>query len=107
MSILDRDMLMRQLRFLQQLLQRVLKLESQRDLPEALEAVRNGYRQVLGIPYEMLARVDIDSARLLLATSERRAAYVELLRTEARLLRSQDEQSAAQKLEQRANDIDK
>jgi hypothetical protein len=102
MSLMDRDLIMRQLRFLQQLLRRALKLQEEQDFPAALDALRDGYREALGIPYEMLSRVDARSARILLGTAERRGAYVELLRAEVAVLRAQGDEGAAASLEQRA-----
>lgn len=102
MSIIDRDVIMRQLRFLQQLLRRALRLQEQQDLPAALDTIRGGYREALGVPHEMLSRVDIASARLLLSSRERQSAYAELLRAEAGVLRAQDDTTTATQLEQRA-----
>jgi len=96
---------MRQLRFLQQLLQRARKAQAQQDLPTALETLRSGYREALGVPCEMLSRVDIHSARLLLGTPERQRAYVELLGAEASVLRAQGDERSASLLEQRASQL--
>jgi hypothetical protein len=103
--LIDRDLIMRQLRFLQELLRRALKLQAEQELPAALDALRDGYRQALGIPYEMLSRVDVGSARLLLGTPERRGAYAELLRAEAGVLRAQGDEDAAAGLERRAAEL--
>ena len=103
--LIERDLIMRQLRFLQQLLRRALKLQAEQDLPAALDALRDGYREALGIPYQMLSRVDAGSARLLLGTPERRGAYVELLRAEAGVLRAQGDEAAVAGLERRAEMI--
>jgi len=103
--LIDRDLIMRQLRFLQELLRRALKLQAEQDLSGALDTLRGGYRQALGIPYEMLSRVDVGSARLLLGTPERRSAYVELLRAEAKVLRAQGDEDAAAGLERRTADL--
>ncbi len=105
MSIIERDLIMRQLRFLQQLLRRALKQQSQQDLRGALDTLREGYREALGIPFEMLSRVDVGSARLLLRTSERRGAYAELLRAEADVVRIEGDATAAALLVQRATEV--
>jgi hypothetical protein len=105
MSLIDRDLIMRQLRFLQQLLRRALKLQAEQDLPAALDMLRDGYREALGIPHEMLSRVDAESARLLLGTPERRGAYAELLHAEAGVLRAQGDEGAAVLMEQRAAQV--
>lgn len=96
---------MRQLRFLQQLLRRALRLQEQRDLPAALDALQGGYREALGVPHEMLSRVDVASAKLLLTTRERQGAYAELLRAEAGVLRAQGDETAASLLEGRASQL--
>lgn len=96
---------MRQLRFLQQLLRRALRLQEQQELPAALDVLRDGYREALGVPYEMLSRVDVASAKLLLTTRERQGAYAELLRAEAGVLRAQGDESAASQLEGRARQL--
>jgi len=100
--LFDRDVLMRQLRFLQQLLQWALRKQQQQDFPAALQTLRDGYREALGIPYDMLSRVDVESARLLLRTPERRAAYAQILAAEASILRDQGHPQAAQTLQARA-----
>ncbi len=105
MSLIDRDLIMRQLRFLQQLLRWALKKQAQQDLPAALDTLREGYRQALGVPYDMLSRVDVASARLLLATPERRDAYAQILRAEAGVLRAQGDEHAALQAEQRAEQV--
>lgn len=102
MSIIDRDIILRQIRFLEQLLRRALKLQQEKDFPAALDEIRGGYLEALGVPHAMLARVDVASARLLLRTPERRRAYVELLRAEAAVRRAQGEADAAAALTQRA-----
>lgn len=103
--LIDRDLIMRQLRFLQELLRRALKLQAEQDLTGALDTLRDGYRTALGIPYAMLSRVDVGSARLLLGTAERQAAYAELLRAEAGVLRAQGDESTAAGLERRAAEV--
>lgn len=102
MSLIDRDLILRQIRFLQQLLARVRKTQAEQDVATALDELRRGYREALGLPHELLARIDVDSARLMLRTPERQQAYQELLRAEAELLRGQGDTSAAQILENRA-----
>ena len=102
MSIIDRDLIMRQLRFLQQLLARVMKVQAEKNTPTAIDELHGGYRLVLGVPYELLSRVDVSSALLMLRMPERQTAYVELLRTEAELLRTQGDTSAAEVLDRRA-----
>lgn len=105
MSFIDRDLIMRQLRFLQQLLRRALKLQQEQDLPSALDTLHGGYREALGIPHDLLSRVDPGSARILLSTPERRSAYAELLRAEAEIRRLQGDPLLAERLEQRAQAV--
>ena len=102
MSLIDRDVILRQIRLLQQLLARVRKAQSQKDFDSALEQIRNGYRESLGLPHELLARLELDSALLMLRTKERQQVYKELLSAEAETLRGQGDSGAAQILETRA-----
>ena len=101
--LLDRDIIMRQMRFLQQLLQWALRKQAQQELPAALDTLRDGYREALGVPYELLSRVDVASARMLLRSPERRDAYAQILRAEASVLRDLGDVAAAQANEARAN----
>ena len=101
MSLIDRDLIMRQLRFMQQLLARAKKAQAQNDFAGALHELRSGYREALGSPYELLSQLDAGSARLMLRTTERQGAYRELLRAEAELLRAQGEEDAAGSIERR------
>lgn len=103
--LFDRDVIMRQLRFLQQLLQWALRKQQQQDFPAALQTLRDGYREALGIPFDMLSRVDIASARLLLRTADRRSAYAQILAAEASILRDQGDAVAAKTLEDRASAV--
>lgn len=101
--LLDRDIIMRQMRFLQQLLQWALRKQAQQELPAALDTLRDGYREALGVPYELLSRVDVASARMLLRSPERRDAYAQILRAEASVLRDLGDVATAQANEARAN----
>lgn len=107
MSLIDRDVIMRQLRFLQQLLQRALRKQQEQDFHAAIDELRGGYREALGLPYEMLAAVDVGSALLLLGTDARRGAYVELLRAEAEAQRGLGKTSAAENLLRRADEVER
>ncbi len=104
---MDRDLIMRQLRFLQQLLARIRQTQAEQDFPTALEQIHDGYRDVLGLSYELLSRVDISSALLMVRTPERRQAYLELLRTEAELQRASGAASTADSLERRATQFER
>lgn len=106
MSLIDRDLILRQIRFLQQLLARVLKAQAAQDFAAALEQIRNGYREALGLPHELLARVDVGSALMMLRTPERHSAYRELLRAEAATLHAQGEVNAAQAVERRLAQVE-
>lgn len=101
--LLDRDIIMRQMRFLQQLLQWALRKQAQQELPAALDTLRDGYREALGVPYELLSRVDVASARMLLRSPERRDAYAQILRAEASVLRDLGDVATAQANEARAD----
>jgi len=101
MSLIDRDLIMRQLRFVQQLLARAKKAQAQSDFAGALHELRSGYREAVGTPYELLSQLDAGSARLMLRTAERQEAYRELLLAEAELLRAQGEEGAASSIERR------
>jgi hypothetical protein len=105
--LIDRDVIMRQLRFLQQLLARALKRQQEQDFGGALDELRGGYREALGLPYEMLARVDVDSALLLLATDAKKGAYLELLRAEAEATRGLGDAAAAEALLRRAAQVER
>ena len=107
MSLIDRDLIMRQLRFLQQLLARARKTQAEQDFDGALEQLRNGYREALALPHELLSRVDVSSALLMLRTPERRQAYLELLRAESETLRAQGDTSAAQLVELRTTQVER
>lgn len=106
MSLIDRDLILRQLRALQQVLARAKKAESQQDLSMALGEIRDGYREALGVPYDLLSRVDVDSALLMLGSVARRSAYRDLLRAEAQTLRALGDTSVASAVELRLIQID-
>ncbi|HRI52992.1 MAG TPA: hypothetical protein PLW65_22715 [Pseudomonadota bacterium] len=105
MSLIDRDVIMRQLRFMQQLLARAKKAQAQNDFAGALHELRSGYREALGTPYELLSQLDAGSARLMLRTPERQRAYRELLLAEAELWRAQGEADAAGSVEKRLSQL--
>jgi hypothetical protein len=107
MSFIDRDVIMRQLRFLQQLLARVLKTQAEQDFPTALDQLHNGYREVLGISHDVLSRIDANSALLMLRTPERRQAYLELLRAEAEMQRAAGDPKAAESLARRVTQLER
>jgi hypothetical protein len=106
MSLIDRDLIMRQLRFLQQLLARAKKAQAEQDFAGALHELRSGYREALGTPYELLSQLDVGSARLMLRTPERQSAYRELLLAEAELLRAQGHDAAADSAEKRRQQLE-
>ena len=106
MSLIDRDLIMRQLRFLQQLLARAKKAEAENDFITALDVLRGGYREALGLPQELISRVDMSSALLMLRTKERQRAYVELLRAEAQVLTAQGDTAAADAATRRATGLE-
>lgn len=105
MSLIDRDLIMRQLRFLQQLLARAKKAEAENDFLAALDVLHGGYREALGLPHELIARVDISSALLMLRTRERQSAYLELLQAEAQVLTAQGDAAAARAVTRRATEL--
>jgi hypothetical protein len=105
MSLIDRDRLLRQLRFLQQLLVRAKKAAAQKDFRGAVQELHEGYREALGLPYELLAQLAAGSALLMLSTAERRSAYTELLRAEADVRRAQGDDAAASAVERRLAEI--
>lgn len=106
MSLIDRDLIMRQLRFLQQLLARAKKAAAENDFLSALDTLRSGYREALGLPYELLTRIDTSSALLMLRTKERQSAYLELLRAEAHVLTAQGDTAAATAATRRAAELE-
>lgn len=106
MSILDRDLIMRQIRFLQQLLARAMGRAAQQDFFGALAELRSGYQQAVGVPHDLISRLDVGSALLMLSSRERRSAYLDLLRAESQILRAQGDTGAHNDLDRRIAEVE-
>lgn len=100
MSLFERDYIKRLVQQLARFLALIAKAREERQLHVGIQLVQDAYREVLGVPYEMLARVDERSAALLLGDPRKRGIYAQLLRAEAELRRDLGE--AADELEARA-----
>jgi hypothetical protein len=105
MPLVDRDRLLRQVRALQQLLVRAKKSLAGQEFESALAELHRGYREVLGLPYELLSQLHSSSAVLMLGTTERRAAYQEILRAEAEVLEAQGNSEAVRAVQRRLAEL--
>ncbi len=87
MSIRERDVLMRQVRQLGDVIAAALgRAHAGEDATSGLEAIRSAAAHGLGVDRALLDRLDPDSAVMLLREPEAALAYVDVCRAEAELL---------------------
>ncbi len=86
MSLFERDYIKRLIQQLARFVALIGRARDERKLDVALRLSEDAHREVLGVPHEMLSRLDVRSAALLLGPGKI-ALYAELLRLEADLRR--------------------
>jgi hypothetical protein len=101
----ERDYIKRLIRQFAEVLARLagFRKEDQYDL--ALQLVEEAHRDVLGVPAQMLSRIDAASAALLLGNTWKITAYGRLLEEEAELRRLRGEEKAARQGLHRALEV--
>ena len=100
---LEKDFIKRQLAQLAQFLKRLLaKARDEGEASTALDEVQKKAGELLGVPLHFLDMADPASARLLLRTPEKIAAYAEILETCAQLSELKGDAASAQALRARA-----
>jgi hypothetical protein len=103
MSQFERDYIKRLLQQFARFLALIRKARDERKFDVGIQLTQDAYREVLGVPYELLTRVDIVSAAMLLRHPDKLRIYADLLRQEADLLRQSGQESDALTLEARAD----
>ncbi len=95
MAYREKDYIKRQIEAFAQLLARALGLRDAGRPDAALETMRLGAGEVLGLEYDTLARVDVATARMLLRDPELIDAYAQMLELEASSVLAADAARAA------------
>jgi hypothetical protein len=93
--VIKKDYVERMIEQIAEVLARLLKLKDEGKPGEALELVRSGCQEALGLEYEMLVGVDAASAASLLGSPLKVRKLAELVRAEAEVLEAAGEHGLA------------
>lgn len=102
MAYREKDYIKRQIEMFARLFARVLGLREAGRRDEALETMRLGAGEILGLEYDTLARVDPASARTLLRDPELVDAYAQMLEVEAEVWAAEGDTARAESMRMRA-----
>jgi hypothetical protein len=102
MSYFENDYLKRMLQALALFVARLARRGAGKDLGGAIEDLREAAPQLLGLDWDVLAAVDLASAKVLLRDADRARVYAELLDAEAQVHEAAGDEATAKRRRERA-----